>query len=143
MGRPFTVGAAAGALNAPGNTQTADQVKPEVAKIGGVGAGQQFFDSTAFAAPTGVRFGSAGRNILRGPGVVNLALGLFKKFPIRERVTLETRIEAANFSNTPHFSNPSANVSSGGFLTVTSALSRANNVEGGERQFRIALRISF
>src|SRR5216683_4203704 len=105
MGRPFTVGAAAGALNAPGNTQTADQVKPDVEKIGAIGVGQQFFDSTAFAAPTGVRFGSSGRNLLRGPGVVNLDLGLFRKFPIRERVNLELRAEAANFSNTPHFNN--------------------------------------
>jgi hypothetical protein len=106
LGRPFSVSAAAGALNAPGNSQTADQVKPVVEKIGGIGAGQQFFDPTAFAAPTGVRFGSSGRNLLRGPGVVNLDLGLFRKFPIRERVTLEARIEAANFSNTPHFNNP-------------------------------------
>ncbi len=118
MGRPFTVGAAAGALNAPGNTQTADQVKPVVEKIGAIGIGQQFYDSTAFAAPTGVRFGSSGRNLLRGPGVVNLDLGLFRKFPIRERVTLELRAEAANFSNTPHFNNPNSNVNGGNFLQV-------------------------
>jgi len=53
------------------------------------------------------------------------------------------RAESYNISNTPHFSNPSASVSSGGFMTITSALSRANNVDGGERQFRVALRISF
>ena len=89
---------------------------------GDIGVGRQFFDPTAFAAPTGVRFGSSGRNILRGPGVVNLDLGLFRKFPIRERVTLEFRAEAANFSNTPHFNNPNANISGGNFLQVTSAV---------------------
>src|SRR5262249_21841348 len=72
MGLPFTVSAAAGALNAPGNSQTADLVKPVVEKIGGTGGGQQFYDAAAFASPTGVRFGSSGRNLLRGPGVVNL-----------------------------------------------------------------------
>jgi hypothetical protein len=49
------VTAAQGALDAPGNTQTADQVKPTVEKLGGIGPGQPFFDPTAFAAPTGVR----------------------------------------------------------------------------------------
>src|SRR5437016_519633 len=136
QGRPFSVTAAAGALNAPGNSQTADQVKPVVEKIGSIGAGQQFFDSTAFAAPTGVRFGSSGRNLLRGPGIVNLDLGLFKKIPIRERVTLEFRAEAANFSNTPHFSNPNFNISSGNFLQVTSALA-------DQRQLRLTLRMSW
>jgi hypothetical protein len=48
-----------------------------------------------------------------------------------------------NISNTPHFKNPSGNISAGGFLAITSALSRSNNVEGGERQFRVALKISF
>src|SRR5262249_50884373 len=136
LGRPFSVTAAAGALNAPGNTQTADQVKPDVAKIGAIGIGQQFFDPTAFAAPTGVRFGSSGRNILRGPGVVDLDLGVFRKFPIRERLTLETRVEAANFSNTPHFNAPNSNVSSGNFLQVTSATP-------DQRQLRLTLRGSW
>ena len=56
---------------------------------------------------------------------------------------MQLRGESYNVSNTPHFNNPSANVSSGGFMTITSALSRANNVEGGERQFRVALKVSF
>ncbi|MGH9631533.1 MAG: TonB-dependent receptor, partial [Bryobacteraceae bacterium] len=88
-GRPFTVTAAAGALNAPGNTQTADQVKPVVERLGGIGPGQPYYDPSAFAVPVGIRFGSSGRNILRGPSAVNLDLGVFRRFPIRERMTLE------------------------------------------------------
>jgi hypothetical protein len=53
------------------------------------------------------------------------------------------RGEAYNISNMPHFSSPAANVSSGGFMTITSTLSRSNNTEGGERQFRVAMKISF
>ena len=105
-----------------------------VEKIGAIGVGQQFFDPTAFAAPVGVRFGNSGRNLLRGPGLVNLDFGLFKKFPIRERVTLETRFEAANLSNTPHFNNPTANISGGNFMQVTSALP-------DQRQIRLTLRM--
>jgi hypothetical protein len=74
---------------------------------------------------------------------VNVDASLFRNFRVTERWVAQLRGECYNLSNTPHFSNPSANVSSGGFLTITSALSRANNVEGGERQFRVALRISF
>ncbi len=136
VGRPFTVGAAAGALNAPGNAQTADQVKPVVEKIGAIGNGQQFFDATAFASPVGVRFGTSGRNLLRGPGVVNLDLAVFRKFPIHERVSLEFRAEAANATNTPHFSNPSANINSTNFLQVTSALP-------DQRQIRLGLRLAW
>jgi hypothetical protein len=135
-GRPFSVTAAAGALNAPGNTQTPDQVKPAVEKLGGIGPGQPFFDPSAFAAPTGVRFGSVGRNILRGPGTVNLDLGLFRKFPIREQFNLELRAEAANFTNTPHFMNPNSNISATNFLVVTAA-------QPDQRQVRLGLRLSW
>ena len=124
------------ALNAPGNTQTADQVKPVVEKLGGIGPGQPFFDPSAFAAPVGVRFGTSGRNILRGPGVVNLDLGVFRRFPIREQFKLEFRAEASNFTNTPHFNNPSANVSAANFLVVTSAVP-------DQRQVRLGLRLSW
>ena len=47
-----------------------------------------------------------------GPGVVSMDLGVFRRFPLTERFTLEFRTEAFNFTNTPHFANPSANVNS-------------------------------
>jgi hypothetical protein len=130
QGRPFTVTAAQGALNAPGNAQTADQVNPEVQKLGGIGVGQPFFDPTAFAAPTGVRFGTSGRNLLRGPGAVNLDIGVFRRFAIVERVNLEFRAEAANIANTPHFNNPNSNISGANFMVVTSAQPSASGAAG-------------
>ena len=136
QGRPFTVGAAGGALNAPGNTQTADQVKASVEKLGGIGVGHPFYDPTAFLAPAGVRFGTAGRNILRGPGTVDTDLAMFRSFPIRERIKLEFRAEASNATNTPHFSNPNANISNSNFLVVTSA-------NADQRQLRFGLRMSW
>jgi hypothetical protein len=82
-GTPFTVTASGTSLNAgPDNQQTADQVKPSVQYIGGIGPGQHFYDNTAFAPVTAVRFGNTGRNILRGPGVFNTDLSLFREFPI-------------------------------------------------------------
>jgi hypothetical protein len=135
-GTPFTVTASGAALNAPGNTQTADQVKATVDKLGGIGPGQPFYDPTAFAPVNQARFGNVGRNRLRGPGVANVDLGLFRRFPISERFTLQFRAEAFNSTNTPHFNNPNTNVSAGGFLQVLSA-------QQDQRQFRFGLRLNW
>jgi hypothetical protein len=134
MGRPFTVSASAGSLDAPGSTQTADQIKDDVERIGSLG---EFYDRSAFAAPAGAaRFGTTGRNILRGPGMVNLDFSLFRDFPVKERIKLQFRAEAGNLSNTPHFSNPDGNVNSGNFMRITSA-------ENDQRTIRFGLRLSF
>ena len=66
-GKPFSVSAAGAALNAPGDTLTADQVKADVDKLGGVGPGQYFFDPKAFAPVNVVRFGNTGRNTFAAP----------------------------------------------------------------------------
>ncbi|MBI1790886.1 MAG: TonB-dependent receptor [Acidobacteria bacterium] len=147
-GTPFTVGSAGTSLDAPGNTQTADQVLPQVAIPGGVGRGNSYFDPSAFAPVTAVRFGTSGRNILRGPGQVNLDASIFRDFPLTERWKLQFRAEAFNVSNTPAFNNPGATVSSptrrsdgsiinlNGYTEITGALST-------ERQFRFALKLFF
>jgi hypothetical protein len=136
QGRPFNVTASGASLDAPGNTQTADQVGP-ITKLGGVGPGQPFYDPASFSPVTDVRFGNTGRNLLRGPGLANLDLSLFRKFPLTERLNLEFRAEAFNFTNTPHFNNPSADASNpSNFLIISSALT-------DERQFRFGLRLGF
>lgn len=152
-GNPFNVTASGTSLNAPRNTQRADLVKSEVKKLGGVGAGQAFYDWTAFAPVSEPRFGTAGFNILRGPGLVNLDLGVFRRFNISERARIEFRGEAFNVSNTPHFANPSGNISNlrvdpqtgefrGGVFEVTGV--RNTGREGiDERAFRVGLRFAF
>jgi hypothetical protein len=156
-GTPFTVTASGASVNAPGNTQTADLVKPgKVAKIGKIGPGEQFFDATAFRSVTEVRFGNTGRNILTGPGMVNLNLSLFRTMAVTERLKMEIKAESYNFTNTPHFNNPNTNVSNmvlnadgsirslGNFMSVTAANINSGGQEpGDERQFRLGLRFSF
>jgi hypothetical protein len=135
-GTPFTVTASGASLNAPFNTQTADQVLPTVQKLGGIGSGRPYYDPKAFAPVRDVRFGTTGRNILRAPGVFNTNVSLFRSFPIHERLQLQFRAEAYNLTNTAHFAAPAANVSSGNFLVITSAAQ-------DQRQFRLGLRMSF
>src|SRR2546425_4509746 len=47
-GTPFTVTASGTSLNAPGNSQTADQVNPVVQKLGGIGRNSPYYDPSAF-----------------------------------------------------------------------------------------------
>jgi hypothetical protein len=147
-GNPFTVTSAGTSLNAPGNSQTADQIKPEVRILGGAGPGQAYFDPLAYAPVTAVRFGTSGLNALRGPGVVNLDLGLFREFSATERVKIQFRAEAFNATNTPHFNNPGTNVSnlrlnSDGSVSNLQGFSEITSAQDDERQFRFGLRVSF
>jgi hypothetical protein len=154
-GLPFSVSASGTSLNAPGgNTQRANQVKQNVAILGGIGPTSPYFDPLAFAPVTTAAFGTAGYDTLRGPRTVNLDLSLFRSFHIAERWNLQFRAEAFNLSNTPHFSVPSANVSNmvlnsdgsiknlGGYSTISSTLGTGR--EGiDQRELRLGLRLSF
>ncbi len=142
-GTPFSVTSASTSLNAPGNNQTADQIKPNVERIGAIGRTTPYYDPTAFIPVTAVRFGNTGRNILRGPGLVNADASLSRNFSLTERLRMQFRADAFNFTNTPKFNNPASNVSAAGFMTITSALSTSGSVEGGERSLRLALRFNF
>lgn len=63
--------------------------------------------------------GTAGRNLITGPGYINLNLSLFKEFALTERAKLQTRFETFNTLNTPHFQNPSGDEGSGQFGMIT------------------------
>ncbi len=141
-GAPFSVGADDTSLNMPGNTQRADQVGP-VTKLGGIGADHPYYSQSSFAGVSQPRFGNSGFNTLRGPGIVNLDLGVFRNFKVTERLTLQFRAEAFNFTNTPHFDNPDGFVGDGSdFMTITSVTNLAR--EGiDERQFRFGLKFTF
>jgi hypothetical protein len=120
----------------PGNLQTPDQVKPTVEKLGLVGDDGTFFDTSAFARVTEVRFGNVGRNTMRGPGVVNMDLSLFRTFRLTEKLDMQFRAEAFNLSNTPHFNNPNGNRNSSNFGKVL-------GVANDPRSFRFGLRLGF
>ena len=57
----------------------------------------------AFAAPQGLTFGDAGRNVMRNPTRVNFDMSLLKTFKIGERVALQLRAEAFNIFNITQF----------------------------------------
>jgi hypothetical protein len=67
------------------------------------------------------RFGNSGRNILDGPGMVNLDLALFKEFHFGERVHLEFRFEAFDSLNHALFALPDSSAGTGNFGAIGSA----------------------
>jgi hypothetical protein len=149
-GLPFTIASAGTSVNAPGNTQTAEQVLTNVAILGGHGigaTGASYFNPAAFAPVTTVSFGNSGRDILRGPGVFNVNASLFRNFRFTERFLLQFRAETFNLTNTAQFGLPGATVTSATFnadgsiksLNGYSQITTASN----ERQLRFALRLSF
>lgn len=137
-GRPFTITANGGVLNAPGNLQTADLVG-NFEYLYGKGSNTPYFTAGAFANPTppgtAPRFGTTGRNRFRGPGAANLDFNMIKTFHITEQMNLQFRAEAANVTNTPQFGNPGTNVDGSNFGIITSA--------GQERQIRFGFRFQF
>ena len=131
-GLPMTLTPTTNNLNAPGNTQTVDQVAP-VQILHGVGPNSPWFSASSFATPAGIGvFGSTGRNFLTGPGFFDLDASLFKIITYKERYTLELRGEAFNLSNTPQFGNPGTTLGSSNFGYITGVLGPGN---GGNSSF--------
>jgi hypothetical protein len=144
---PFSVGSG-GPINTRENGQTADQVKTEIEKLGGIFDGP-YFDRTAFARVNRVPgtqcnvadsscYGNSGRNILRGPTWVNLDFSLFRTFPITEGIGLEFRSEIFNLTNTPHFNNPVSGVDSSNFMHITST-----SADAPERILRFGFKLTW
>jgi hypothetical protein len=78
---------------------------------------------------------------MRGPGVVNLDLSLFRAFKLTEQFQLQFRAEAFNVTNTPHFAIPESNINDSNFGKVLST--DGDTAIGRSREFRFGLRLTF
>ncbi len=136
--------ASGSSLNTPGETQTPDQVAA-VQILHGINTGNPWFSQASFVQPTGVRFGTTGRNLLSGPGLFALNLAFSKHFKMTERFDLELRAETFNFTNTPEFSNPQGSLTSStyGYVTGTVGSGTGVNGTGGGRAMQLGVRVTF
>jgi len=143
-GNPFTMTGSGTLVNMPSNQQTADLVGTYTVQ-GNNAPNGNYFDTSAFAQPTGVRFGNTGRNQFYGPGGNNLDLSVFRIFPIGGQRRLEARWEIGNVFNSVVAANPQNNVTSGTFGQITgiAGTSSLTNAPYPERQMRLAVRFSF
>jgi hypothetical protein len=115
--------------------------------LGGHGPGEPYFNPNAFLPVTAAAtFGNSGRDILRGPGVFDLDMGVFRDFRVREKFILQFRAEAFGLTNSPIFSNPATTVSNATFSNgVATNLNGYDTISSasGARQLRFALKLRF
>ena len=129
---------------------TANQVAP-VQLEHGINTGNPWFNAASFSQPTGIAFGTTGRNIMSGPGLFALNASLFKTFKVCECATIELRAETFNLTNTAQFNNPTtsgtnqASITSSTFGYVTSTLGSGTGVNGtgGGRAVQLGVKVTF
>lgn len=102
-----------------------------------------WINSSAFAMPANGTFGNAGRNLVRGPSLWQADIGLDKRFPIRERFSIDFRAEAFNFFNRAQFGNPAADFSTPSFGRIITTVNDGATGSGTPRQFQFALRLNY
>jgi hypothetical protein len=100
------------------------------------GFGPLLFNPNAFAAPRGLTFGTAGRNILNNPNRTNFDMALFKHFAITERVGFEFRAEAFNIFNHTQWGYIAGDGGSG--ASNSANLNSGTNTIGQDNLFHIA-----
>lgn len=92
----------------------------------------EWFNTAAFVANAPYTYGEAGRNIIRGPGLVDLDLALHQSFRITEKVSAQLRIESFNATNTPALGAPNTVLGNPLFgqitATATGTTSRDNQI---------------
>ena len=141
-GRPSTPTAPGGSVNSAASGQLADCLSAPRK----LGSPEGWWDVSTFADPEDMggtpRFGTCGSNVLRGPGLINMDMGIFRRFQPTERFSIQFRAEAFNVSNTPHFRNPNSNVASSGFGVVT-GMANTGREGNDQRVFRLGLRLAF
>jgi Carboxypeptidase regulatory-like domain/TonB-dependent Receptor Plug Domain len=91
---------------------------------GGRSRGQQvaqFFNTAAFLPNKTGQFGNLARNALRGPGLAQTDVGIFKNFRFKESYKIQFRTELFNALNQVNFNNPVGTVTAATFGRLTTA----------------------
>ncbi|MBI2816080.1 MAG: TonB-dependent receptor [Acidobacteria bacterium] len=116
-----------------------------------LGGPDRYFDPSAFTIPAAGYLGTAGRNILIGPGFGNLDFSLVKDTALGflgESGTLEFRAEFFNLLNRANFQTPTGDArvvytASQDVETPLGAAGRITSTSNTSRQIQLALKIIF
>jgi hypothetical protein len=95
----------------------------------------EWFNTSAFVLPAQDTFGTAGRNVVTGPGLASLDLSLQKEETIHERIRLQFRLDVYNSLNHANFDLPGRIFGASNFGVITSA--------EDPRELQFALKLSF
>ena len=96
----------------------------------------EWFNTAAFAIPPQFTWGTAGRNILRGPGLFRADLSVRRSFTLREGMKLTAEAQSFNTLNHANFNQPDAFADQP--LTFGKIFSAKD-----PRQIQLALRLAF
>ena len=134
-GFPFSVGISGDVCNCAASSQLAEQVGNPWE--GAVRTREFWFNTAAFGQPARGTFGSSGRNILDGPGSVDLDLSLFRNIALGERVRIQVRGEFFNLFNHTNFGQPGSTVGTTGYGIIQGASDPAHRATGIEGELLI------
>lgn len=114
------------AVSNSAQTNVGGGVQPRPDLVGSTGVSsptrQQWFNTAAFALPSGFNYGTAGKNILRGPTSHGEDLSLFKNFPLKgEALRLQFRADLFNAFNATRLGNPGTTQGTPAFGQISSA----------------------
>jgi len=137
------------APNGSSGTQRPDLVRGVSLTPPGGRTVAEWINPAAFATPAG-EFGTASRDLARGPGTWQIDLGASKTIPLAERGQLEFRSEFYNIFNHPQFGqpqstfNPSNTNEFGSIINTVNTVSPVTPVGSGTpREMQFALRLRF
>ncbi len=97
---------------------------------------EEWFETSAFAMPALGADGTAGRNIIDGPGYRTVDLGLFRDIYFGGRTMLQLRLEATNLFNTVNLDQP------GTTLNATATFGKIRTAQD-MRRIQLGARLSF
>jgi hypothetical protein len=95
----------------------------------------RYFNTAAFAVNAPGTFGNFGRNVLCGPGLISIDLGLVKNVPLAERLRLQLRGEFFNALNRVNLGVPNGTFGNANFGRISSA--------GDPRVVQVAMKLRF
>jgi len=153
-GLPLTITGGSN-LSAPGNVGVPDLIGP-IKVLHGIGNGNPWFDVTTGTNPSDglpclgpvcqapscpsptCRVGNMPRRVFSGPGFLNLDASVFRRFPVKERMSMEFRAEAFSVTNTPQFNRPGTS-----FSSTSTTFGIVNSTLGGNRAVQLGAKLTF
>ncbi len=108
-----------------GSMGTNQALRPDLVCNPNLPSGEQttekFFKTECLALQTPMRYGTAGRSVITGPGTIGVDLSVRKMFKITEKINLQFRSEFFNSTNHPNLNPPNKLLGNALFGRVTSA----------------------
>jgi hypothetical protein len=134
-GRPFSITSTDRVSTGPGRISRANCLGDAVPS-GFEQSIDRWFDTTRFAEPAGLTYGTCGPNSVVGPGSKSMNLSLFRSIPFNGK-RVELRLESFNTFNWVNFGRPGQSVSN------PATFGRISTTQGDPRELQFAVKFYF